>query len=113
MYPPVKILNTTQHHASGRIEFAAPNICGASSYRVNAGERFTDKGRGLCLLKTITATLSTPDGSIEATPYRSSGTAYSDFAIIQDGALFKVTRVVNEFEDERPAGVGDPTTEQR
>ncbi|WP_216651793.1 hypothetical protein [Paenibacillus sp. NEAU-GSW1] len=48
------------------------------------------------MLTKITATVVTPSGNIEAEPYTSSGTSYSQFAIIQVGAnRFQVTRVVS------------------
>ncbi|WP_419885127.1 hypothetical protein [Paenibacillus sp. B-A-8] len=44
----------------------------------------------------ITATVRTPSGNIQAEPYTSSGTSYSQFAIIQVGVnKFQVTRVVS------------------
>ncbi|PLT48033.1 hypothetical protein B8V81_0165 [Paenibacillus pasadenensis] len=58
-------------------------------------ETWRASGRGVCLLTRISATVRTPSGDIAAEPYTSSGTSYSQFAIIQVGVnQFRVTRVV-------------------
>ena len=70
--------------------------------------------RGVCLVTEITATVKTPNGNIVATPYSSSGTSYSQFAIIQTGAnSFEVTRRVSALEDAIPEGHLEPTEKQK
>lgn len=59
----------------------------------------------LCLIKCgqlrveeseVTAVVKTPTGDVNATPYKSSGTSYSKFAVISLGNnTFSVTRIVN------------------
>ncbi|MDE9448417.1 hypothetical protein KKJ04_23700, partial [Xenorhabdus bovienii] len=69
--------------------------------------------RGVCLLTKITATVRTPNGDIEAVPYTSSGTSYSQFAIIQTGNnTFEVTRRVT-YADEIPEDYIEPTEKQK
>ena len=48
-------------------------------------------------LDQITATVKTPQGNIDATPYESSGTSFSQYAVINygDGNNFQVTRRVS------------------
>ena len=52
---------------------------------------------GLCLVTKITATVKTPNGDVKATSYTSSGTSYSQYAVINygDGNNFQVTRRVS------------------
>ena len=49
------------------------------------------------IVTKITATVKTPNGDIDATSYESSGTSYSQFAVINhgDGNNFQVTRRVS------------------
>jgi hypothetical protein len=72
-------------------------------------------GRGGCLLTEITATVQTPQGNIVAKPYTSSGTSYSQFAVINTGGnTFAVTRVVTSAEaGDTPADYVPPTTQQK
>lgn len=63
---------------------------------VQRDETWKASSRGVCLVTRITATVRTPSGNIQAEPYTSSGTSYSQFAIIQVGVnKFQVTRVVS------------------
>ena len=110
-YPPVQIRNSTRYNAWGRVSYAA---CRGDDYHVTTDTTWTGPGRGLCLLTEITATVRTPNGDIVATPYQSSGTSYSQFAIIQIGSnSFQVTRIVTGAEDQRPEGYVEPTTPQK
>ncbi|MFC4102113.1 hypothetical protein [Paenibacillus xanthanilyticus] len=100
-YDPVQIANSTPYSAVGRIEYASI-FCSNDNYSVAAGRTFTAPGRGVCLLTRITATVATPSGNIEAEPYTSSGTSFSQFAIIQVGEnRFQVTRVVTAAKKRR------------
>jgi len=78
---------------------------------------WTASGRGVCLVTEISANVSTPGGTVEATPYTSSGTSYSQFAVLQtsDNPLaFEVTRRVSLApEDAPPADYKEPTTKQK
>ena len=110
-YPPVQIHNSIPYNAWGRVSYAA---CSGDNYNVTTNTTWTGPGRGLCLLTQITATVRTPNGDIVATPYESSGTSYSQFAIIQTGPnSFRVTRIVDGSEDQRPEGYVEPTTPQK
>ena len=62
----------------------------------------------------ITAVLRTPGGDIEATPYTSSGTSYSSFAVINTGGnSFAVTRVVTATKEELPSDYKEPVSQQK
>jgi len=112
-YPPVQIKNSTEFVVNGKVEYRSI-FCSDDSYFVTPTTTWTGPDRGACLVTKITATVRTPGGDIEATPYTSSGTSFSQFAIIQTGpGSFQVTRIVTEFEDQPPAGYVEPTTQQK
>ncbi|PYE48804.1 hypothetical protein HUB98_16665 [Paenibacillus barcinonensis] len=93
-YPLVRIYNSTPYNAFGKVEYVS-FFCSDDNYVVQRDESWQASSRGVCLVKRITATVRTPYGNIEAEPYTSSGTSYSQFAIIQVGPnQFKITRVV-------------------
>ena len=111
-YPPVTIHNSTQYIANGTVVYASI-FCRDDNYTVTPNVPWK-KDRGVCLITRITATVQTPQGNIQATPYTSSGTSYSQFAIIQTGAnSFMVTRLTEGSEDQRPEGYVEPTTQQK
>ncbi|MFL6198679.1 MAG: hypothetical protein ACJ76J_05865 [Thermoanaerobaculia bacterium] len=111
-YPPVQITNSTPYNAWGRVHFRSA-FCRDDDYHVTTGTTWTGPGRGVCLVTRITATVKTPKGDIVATPYESSGTSFSRFAIIQTGPdSFQVTRIVNALEDQTPEGYVEPATQQ-
>jgi hypothetical protein len=91
-YPYVSISNSTQHNVSGRVEFAA---CFQSTYVTHIGQTWTDDERGICLVTKITAVVATDDGNIEAKPYVSTGTSYSNYVVIYRNGNYEVTRVTN------------------
>jgi hypothetical protein len=93
-YPDVVIVNSTQFRAFGRVEYLSA-FCRNDDYSVSPAPGTWSNSRGVCLITRITATVVTPSGNIAATPYESSGTSYSQFAIIQTGPnQFEVTRRV-------------------
>ncbi|AIQ25819.1 hypothetical protein BSK65_22455 [Paenibacillus odorifer] len=94
-YDPVQIFNSTSFNAFGKVEYASI-LCSDDNYSVQRDETWKASSRGVCLVTRITATVRTPSGNIQAEPYTSSGTSYSQFAIIQVGVnKFQVTRVVS------------------
>jgi len=94
-YDLVQIFNSTSFNAFGKVEYASI-FCSDDNYSVQRDETWRASGRGACLVTRITATVRTPSGNIEAEPYTSSGTSYSQFAIIQVGVnKFQVTRVTS------------------
>ncbi|GAB1158471.1 hypothetical protein YWY31_44960 [Paenibacillus illinoisensis] len=94
-YDLVQIVNSTPYNAVGRVEYASI-FCADDNYSVQRDETWRASSRGACLVTRITATVRTPSGNVEAEPYTSSGTSYSQFAIIQVGAnRFQVTRVIS------------------
>lgn len=100
-YDPVQIYNSTSFNAYGTVEYASI-FCSNDRYSVQREGTWQSSGRGICLVTRITATVITPSGNIEAEPYTSSGTSYSQFAIIQVGPnQFRVTRVVSSARSRR------------
>lgn len=112
-YPKVKIINSTKYVVEGDAVYCSA-FCSDDHYIVEGGMTWKAKSRGVCLLKRITATVKTPSGNIEATPYTSFGTSYSQFAVIDLGSNnFSVTRVVNGTEDFPPENYVEPTEQQK
>ena len=94
-YPLVSIVNSTPFIANGDVKYPT-FLCTNDHYTVTPNTTWIAKSRGLCLVTKITATVKTPSGNIEATPYTSDGTTFSQFAIIQTGEnQFEVTRRVS------------------
>lgn len=116
-YPYVHIVNSTTYSVSGTADYASA-FCSNDNYGMGPGQSWTASSRGVCLLTKISANVVTPGGTIAATPYTSSGTSYSQFAVIQtnDNPLqFEVTRRVSlaENEDAPPADYVEPTENQK
>ncbi|GIL67125.1 hypothetical protein Vafri_20570, partial [Volvox africanus] len=96
-YPKVTIVNSTPYVARGQVDYLSL-FCSDDGYTVSAnGATWTGPDRGVCLVKKVSATLNTPQGNVEAEAYTSSGTAYSQYAIIYqpNGNGFAVTRIVS------------------
>jgi len=115
-YPPVNIVNSTSYSVSGAVDYASV-FCSNDNYGMGPNQPWTASGRGVCLVTKITANVSTPGGTVEATPYTSSGTSYSKFAVLQTGdnpLAFEVTRRVSLAPEEgKPADYVEPTTKQK
>jgi hypothetical protein len=96
MYELVQVVNSTNYPARGKVEYLT-KLCSDDEYTVNPFSTWTANHRGVCLVTKISALLAAPSGPIEATPYTSSGTGYSQFAVIQWGSnSFRVTRITGE-----------------
>jgi hypothetical protein len=80
-YPDVQITDSTSFNASGKVSYRSA-FCSNDNYSVTPNTTWSN-GRGVCLITEISAVVQTSNGNIEATPYTSSGTSYSQFAIIQ------------------------------
>lgn len=92
-YPKVHIVNSTNFTVKGKVKYAA---CSGDEFSIAPWGSWTADGRGGCLLTQISATVYTPGQSAEATPYKSSGTSYSQFAVLQmEPDKFTMTRIVN------------------
>ena len=52
---------------------------------IAAGQTWSATSRGVCLVTSIQATISTQAGWVECASYKSSGTSYSQFYIIMNG----------------------------
>lgn len=112
-YPLVTIANSTNYIATGKVYYMSA-FCSDDDYSVTPYTTWTASSRGVCLLTKITALVKTPNGEINATPYTSSGTSYSQFAILQTGpSSFEVTRRVTETIDTAPDDYVEPTEPQK
>lgn len=112
-YPLVTIADSTPFNISGEVCYASL-FCSNDDYSATPNTTWKASSRGVCLVTKITATVRTPQGDIVATPYTSSGTSYSQFAVIQVGpGKFEVTRRVSEFEDKTPEDYVEPTENQK
>jgi hypothetical protein len=97
-YPPVQVTDSTNYTCTGEINYLSV-FCSNDQYVVDAGHTFTGPDRGVCLVDKITATVQTANGDVEATPYTSSGTSYSQYAIVQIGSdSFQVIRITGDSE---------------
>ena len=111
-YPLVKIHNSTNYKVSGKVRYMSA-FCSDDDYSVEPGRRWTAKSRGVCLLTKVSATIHHPKKDLYARPYTSTGTSYSEFAVIKMSGKYAVTRVVTLTEDDIPADYVEPTTEQK
>ena len=92
-YPLVHITNSTPYAASGKVYYASI-FCSDDDYTAASnGGIWTASSRGVCLVTEVSATLYVNGNPVKAEPYTSSGTSYSQFAVIQMGSGFAVTRV--------------------
>lgn len=114
-YTPVNISNSTAYPASGTVDYASI-FCSNDQYSVAAGPKTSWGGpdRGVCLVTQITAVLVVDGQPVQAAPYTSTGTSYSQFAIVQLGSGFAVTRVTTALDS---VDVGElqaePTAQQK
>jgi hypothetical protein len=112
-YPKVQILNSTQYVARGTVHYLT-EFCSIDDYSVTPPDTWTGSERRICLVTEINALLKTPNGEIRATSYTSSGTSYSQYAIVQTGPTsFEVNRRVSGVEDSPPADYVEPTEKQK
>ena len=93
-YPLASVKNSSgAPRVTGTVSYAA---CRNDSYDITIPSMdWTASSRGLCLLTKVSATVYTDRGVFEATPYTSSGTSYSQFAVISANGGYAVTRIVN------------------
>jgi|1185.fasta_scaffold764047_1 hypothetical protein len=113
-YPPVSILNTVPYSALGTVRYLGW-FCTDDNYQVGPfPASWTGPDRGVCLITEVSAVVNTPGGPVQAKPYSSSGTSFSQFAIIQTGGnSFEVTRRTSGAEDAPPPDYVEPTTQQK
>lgn len=90
-YPSVKVYNSTNETCSVKVKYAA---CSTDETDIFPMSDWSND-RGLCLITEVSAIVRLPDGkSQDAKSYTSSGTSYSEFAIIKQGDNYTVTRVI-------------------
>jgi hypothetical protein len=95
-YPLVSVSNSVPYVVSGTVVYASA-FCSNDDFDITPNTVWTATSRGVCLVTKIKAYVKTPNGNVDATPYESSGTSYSQFAVINygDGNNFQVTRRVS------------------
>jgi hypothetical protein len=112
-YPPVTVNNSTPYICRGTVEYASA-FCSNDNYILPPGRNWTAGSRGVCLVTKIDATVETPNGDVKASPYTSSGTSYSNFAIIQTGVnQYAVTRITELQEEFDVPDYVEPTERQK
>jgi hypothetical protein len=116
-YPLVNIVNSTNYSANGTVHYASI-FCSNDSWGAGPGLSWEANSRGVCLVTEISAYVTLPGGTvIQASSYTSSGTSYSQFALIQTSSnppAFEVTRRVSlANEDVAPANHVEPTEKQK
>lgn len=88
-YPKACVVNTTRYRVHGEIKYAA---CSTDNFNLRAGAQ-ESFARGLCLLTRINAVVQLEDRDVQAKPYTSTGTSYSQLAVIEVApGVFEVTR---------------------
>lgn len=94
-YPAVVVTNSTQYNVQGHVSYA---LCSGDDFLMLPFSSAGPFSRGVCLLTEISAKVQISASEvIEAKPYRSTGTSYSQFAVIQVGPKsFEVTRRVSD-----------------
>ena len=84
LYEPFHIKNATNCFVEGSADYSLPNYCNPDPFKLEPYDSFTAKNRGACLLRSVSATVTTPDGKkIQAKEFTSSGTGLSQFVIVQ------------------------------
>ena len=112
-YPKVQILDSTPYNVRGTVVLAT-FVCSNDDYSVTPTNTWTGPDRGVCLVTEINALVKTPKGEIWAKSYTSSGTSYSQFAVVQTGeTTFEVVRRASGAEDFPPADYVEPTEKQK
>ena len=111
-YPVVTVTNTApvKMDASISVEYLGWDFLFCSNDYVDlsiaSGDTWTASSRGLCLVTQITVRLSFEDVrtvrktwmNLKCAPYKSSGTAYSNYSIIMNGVADCCVRSSNEIQ---------------
>ncbi len=104
----LRIANKTTSVVQGQVNYAA---CKADAYTVSPGQTWSTNGRGLCLIRSITAALRPATAGQQVAPvtaYSSSGTSFADFSITQTGTTYRVWSA-NELAQQAPVAATTPT----
>jgi len=112
-YPPIQILDSTPYNVKGKVAYMGQS-CSNDDYSITPTNTWTGPNRGICLLTEINALVKTPSGEVWAKSYTSSGTSYSQYAVVQTGSnTFEVVRRASGTEDSPPADYVEPTEKQK
>jgi len=92
-YPKVNIINSTDKNMKIKVYYA---LRSHDEGLIEPWGSWTGPGRGVCLLTKVEATVTVNNGEYKVQPYTSTGTSYSQFAVLQtDEKSFQVTRRVH------------------
>jgi len=99
-YPDVNVTNSTPYPVTGGVTYESI-FCSNDTFNLNPGPGTTwSNGRGVCLITSVYAVVTYNGQGVQAAPYSSSGTSYSQFAVVQTGdGAFAVTRLTGGADD--------------
>jgi len=108
-YSDVSITNSTPYPISGVVHYASV-FCSNDHFSIDPGATWTHS-RGVCLITEIDATVYPPSGTVQASPYESDGTTYSQFVVAASPGIgnYVVSRITSGAEDVPPADYYEPT----
>jgi len=97
-YSNVNVHNSTSFPVVGSVQYLS---CSPDNFNL-APNNVSNISRGSCLISAITAQVNVNGSWINASSYESTGTSYSQFAVVQTTpGVFQVTRLTNSI-------AGDP-----
>ena len=109
-YPVVKIQNNTPYTVTGKVSYPG-FTCRDDTYKVAPGKTWRARNRGLCLVRSISGSISGQKSKygekLQVTTYTSSGTAYAKFQIEAFGDRYRVFSE-NEYKSERKTAGKSP-----
>jgi len=98
-YPDVHVKNSTPYQViNGKVNYASA-FCSDDRFQISPNGDWSNR-RGVCLITQVYATVVYNGREVRATPYSSSGTSYSEYAILETSpGAFAITRMVTGVED--------------
>ncbi|WP_305840333.1 hypothetical protein [Photobacterium leiognathi] len=111
-YPLVTIVNSTNFTAEGQVQYLA---CSSDSFVIAPFTTWkANSNRGICLVTEIIGHMTLAgEKEVMLKKYKSSGTAYSQFTIIQTAPeMFEVTRrVMSTLADDYVEDINEPVNQ--
>lgn len=78
-YPDVKVVNRVPGTVTGHVYYM---VCPSTKFELAPGQEITDY-RGICLITSIYADVKKDGQTVNVYPYKSSGTSFSQFEIVE------------------------------
>jgi hypothetical protein len=99
-YPDVRVTNSTSYPVTGGVTYESI-FCKNDTFSLPPGPGTSwSNSRGVCLITSVYAVVTYNGTSVQASPYSSSGTSYSQYAVVQTGdGVFAVTRLTTSEGD--------------